>query len=74
MALKLDILKDVKNKNSFRSYSYADLHLDIDLDAKTLIPQQEQKKTSKTLKLTMMKKLFTTLLVIFLIQKKVRKF
>tara|TARA_R100000005_G_C4810546_1_gene97231 strand:- start:15 stop:497 length:483 start_codon:yes stop_codon:yes gene_type:complete len=35
MALKLDILKDVKNKNSFRSYSYADLHLDIDLNAKT---------------------------------------
>ena len=35
MALKLDILKDVKNKNSFRSFSYADLHLDIDLDAKT---------------------------------------
>jgi len=35
MALKLDILKDVKNNNSFRSYSYADLHLDIDLSAKT---------------------------------------
>ena len=35
MALKLDILKDAKNNNSFRSYSYADLHLDISLDAKT---------------------------------------
>lgn len=35
MALKLDILKDARNKDSFRSYSYADLHLDISLDAKT---------------------------------------
>ena len=35
MALKLDILKDVKNSNSFRKYTYADLHLDIDLNAKT---------------------------------------
>ena len=30
MALKLDILKDVKNADSFRSYSYADLHLDLE--------------------------------------------
>jgi len=35
MALKLDILKDARNKDSFRSYSYADLRLDISLDAKT---------------------------------------
>ena len=33
MALKLDILKDVKNKDSYRNYSYADLHLDLSLDS-----------------------------------------
>ena len=33
MALKLDILKDVKNKDSYRNYSYADLHLDIELNS-----------------------------------------
>lgn len=33
MALKLDILKDVKNRDSYRNYSYADLHLDIELNS-----------------------------------------
>jgi len=33
MALKLDILKDAKNTNSFRTYSYADLHLDLELNS-----------------------------------------
>ena len=35
MALKLDILKDAKNTDSFRSYSYADLHLDLELSSYT---------------------------------------
>ena len=35
MALKLDILKDAKNTDSFRSYSYADLHLDLELNSYT---------------------------------------
>ena len=33
MALKLDILKDAKNTDSFRSYSYADIHFDLDLNS-----------------------------------------
>ena len=33
MALKLDILKDAKNTDKFRNYSYADLHLDLRLDS-----------------------------------------
>ena len=33
MALKLDILKDAKNKDKYRNYSYADLHLDFKLDS-----------------------------------------
>ena len=33
MALKLDILKDAKNKDKYRNYSYADLHLDLKLDS-----------------------------------------
>ena len=33
MALKLDILKDVKNKDAYKKYSYADLHLDLKLNS-----------------------------------------
>ncbi len=33
MALKLDILKDVKNKDSYRKYTYADIHLDLKLNS-----------------------------------------
>ena len=33
MALKLDILKDAKNTDNSRSYSYADLHLDLELNS-----------------------------------------
>tara|TARA_Y100000401_G_C8319059_1_gene224160 strand:- start:580 stop:1062 length:483 start_codon:yes stop_codon:yes gene_type:complete len=33
MALNLDILKDNKNKDSYRKYSYADLSLDLSLDS-----------------------------------------
>ncbi len=33
MALRLDILKDVKNKDGLRKYSYADLHLDLNLNS-----------------------------------------
>ena len=33
MALKLDILKDAKNKDKYRNYSYADLHLDLELNS-----------------------------------------
>ena len=33
MALKLDILKDAKNVDSYRKYSYADLHLDLELNS-----------------------------------------
>ena len=51
MALKLDILKDVKNKNSFRSYSFADLHLDIDLDAKTPDKPTGAEKNKQDLKI-----------------------
>ena len=51
MALKLDILKDVKNKNSFQSYSYADLHLDIDLDANTPDKPTGSSKNKQDLKI-----------------------
>ena len=51
MALKLDILKDVKNNNSFRSYSYADLHLDIDLNAKTPNKPTGAEKNKQDLKI-----------------------
>jgi len=51
MALKLDILKDVKNNNSFRSYSYADLHLDIDLSAKTPDKPTGSSKNKQDLKI-----------------------
>ena len=30
MAIKLDILKDRKNTDNFRQYSYADLKLDLE--------------------------------------------
>ena len=33
MALKLDILKDNKNKDSYRKYSYADVRLDLKLNS-----------------------------------------
>jgi phage baseplate assembly protein W len=33
MAIKLDILKDRKNTDNFRQYSYADLKLDLELNS-----------------------------------------
>lgn len=51
MALKLDILRDVKNSNSFRSYTFADLHLDIDLNAKTPDKPTGSSKNKQDLKI-----------------------
>lgn len=51
MALKLDILKNAKNRDSFRSYSYADLHLDIDLSAKTPDKPTNSNKNTQDLKI-----------------------
>ena len=33
MAIRLDILKDRKNTDAYRKFSYADLKLDIDLNS-----------------------------------------
>ena len=33
MAIKLDILKNRKNTDSYRRYSYADIHFDLDLNS-----------------------------------------
>ena len=52
MALKLDILKDTKNTNSFRSYSYADLHLDLELNSYTSDKAVGTSKNAQDLKLS----------------------
>ena len=52
MALKLDILKDVKNADSFRSYSYADLHLDLELNSHMSDKTVGANKNAQDLKLS----------------------
>ena len=52
MALKLDILKDVKNAHSFRSYSYADLHLDLELNSHMSDKTVGANKNAQDLKLS----------------------
>ena len=52
MALKLDILKDAKNTDSFRSYSYADLHLDLQLNSHMSNKTVGANKNAQDLKLS----------------------
>ena len=52
MALKLDILKDAKNTDSFRSYSYADIHLDLELNSHTSDKTVGASKNAQDLKLS----------------------
>ena len=52
MALKLDILKDAKNTDSFRSYSYADIHLDLELNSHTSNKTVGANKNAQDLKLS----------------------
>jgi phage baseplate assembly protein W len=52
MALKLDILRDAKNTDSFRKYSYADLHLDIELSSHTSDTPTGATKNAQDLKLS----------------------
>ena len=52
MALKLDILKDVKNADSFRLYSYADLHLDLELNSHMSDKTVGANKNAQDLKLS----------------------
>ena len=52
MAIKLDILKTAKNTDNSHSYSYADLHLDIELSSHTSDKTVGASKNAQDLKLS----------------------
>ena len=51
MAIKLDILKDKKNTDSYRRYSYADLKLDVELNSHLSTKPTGTNKNAQDLKL-----------------------
>jgi hypothetical protein len=52
MAIKLDILDNVKNKDAYRKYTYADLHLDLQLSSRVPDKPTGASKNAQDLKLS----------------------